>query len=1370
MKVGEFIKSNVLPEGMSQKDAASQLGVSRQTLSSILNGRSKLTEEMAAKFEKAFGADSRHLLNLQRNSASTKLILATSNVRSYTSRYFDICASDLSAYFRTKIRGRDEFPQLIRILVRLNNSTLTKSHFHAGDNNERHGWDGVTFAESASLYVPVGDAIWELGAGSSEKPNKKADSDYLKSLEKNDALNEEERKKTTYIFVTPHNWSKAKDWAKRKALLEDYADVRAYDASDLEQWLEACPSAQVWFADKLGIDTKGISTLDTHWRYWSKITQPVMSASIFSKSVEAFKDKLTDWLIGSSKDAFSICGGTKEEVGAFLGACWILNEYLKDLLSNCLIVSQDSDLRRLALSDSKIIPIALDAATAKNCVRFFPDRKIIIARDISTSNQKQANIHLDLLDHEAFSKGLSEMGFNRSQIETLESSTNRSPTILRRVLARIPEDKEPAWAKSICNPRALIPVFLAGSWQKRKKEDVEFVALLAEACNAGDYDDIEEQMSHLANLEDAPVWIESDYRGVCSKLDCLYVLGPHISPDVLSTFLEIAEVLLSEYDPALDLDKADRWAANIYEKTKKSSGALRASIAQTIVLLAVHGGAHLQASSNTKIQGQIDGLIANLLKDGSSDNWLSQNGLIRVYAEASPDSFLGAVQRELKADSSVFDVMFEPASSTGFGASPDRTDILWALELLAWSPEHVIEACYALAELCRYPCNDNWTNKPFSSLNDVLLSWHPHTTLKTEERVNLLEAIYQRYPSIGWELAIANFNRFGFTTGTCRPDWRDWACGTDESVTYDEIWDYSSACRDLVLNHPVYNTEQLYKLLEVVDFFAQDCEEKILYIFSNWKLSANRNDFINVREKVRTGTFTRRGIIQQKKKLERNEPTFNGSKLLDVLKPQDVIEKHGWLFLNNYVEESLDDIHDDDYDYQARDKRITVLRNEAMEEVWKISGCKGVLELLELTKDGFIVGWTFGGLKVAEREISSLIHSVYVKAILAESHVHKSFVQGILAKRKDVVQELFYLVEAESIEQRTEIDAGIFCTLMPFSGSTINFVESLGTFINKVFWKNVTPNYYKDSDIEINSLVHQLLEVGRPLDALSTVRFESTSLETDTIFKLLNEVVRYESKTSETLNIDRYRTTKLIDELRSRPDASEDRIAQIEFAYANVLIDYDAKGCTPTLSKFLLKDPNQYFQLLATTYLRHDKVEDWEKFGLPKDEKSRVNLANVAHKILGNLEELPGERFQTAAQQISSGIRWINEVLELAEKNDRKVVARLAIGELLAHRPDKNKSVWPKPLVRALLDNFQDEDIARGFSIAKRNQRGVMMRPRPENGDQERAIAKNLYNDAEKISIEYPYTAKTLRNIAKSYEYDAERYDEEGRLERRMLR
>lgn len=53
---GEVIRELLLePLRLSVTDAADHLGVSRKTLSKILNGRGALTSEMAVRLEKAFG-------------------------------------------------------------------------------------------------------------------------------------------------------------------------------------------------------------------------------------------------------------------------------------------------------------------------------------------------------------------------------------------------------------------------------------------------------------------------------------------------------------------------------------------------------------------------------------------------------------------------------------------------------------------------------------------------------------------------------------------------------------------------------------------------------------------------------------------------------------------------------------------------------------------------------------------------------------------------------------------------------------------------------------------------------------------------------------------------------------------------------------------------------------------------------------------------------------------------------------------------------------------------------------------------------------------------------------------------------------------
>lgn len=63
---GEVLREFCIePLGLSVTDAAEGLGVSRKTLSSILNGRSGISPEMAIRLSKAFGTSPESWLNQQ---------------------------------------------------------------------------------------------------------------------------------------------------------------------------------------------------------------------------------------------------------------------------------------------------------------------------------------------------------------------------------------------------------------------------------------------------------------------------------------------------------------------------------------------------------------------------------------------------------------------------------------------------------------------------------------------------------------------------------------------------------------------------------------------------------------------------------------------------------------------------------------------------------------------------------------------------------------------------------------------------------------------------------------------------------------------------------------------------------------------------------------------------------------------------------------------------------------------------------------------------------------------------------------------------------------------------------------------------------
>ena len=63
---GPRLKPNVVDHhALSVTDLADHLGVSRQSISKLLNGRQGLTAEMAIRFEKAFGLKADTLIRMQ---------------------------------------------------------------------------------------------------------------------------------------------------------------------------------------------------------------------------------------------------------------------------------------------------------------------------------------------------------------------------------------------------------------------------------------------------------------------------------------------------------------------------------------------------------------------------------------------------------------------------------------------------------------------------------------------------------------------------------------------------------------------------------------------------------------------------------------------------------------------------------------------------------------------------------------------------------------------------------------------------------------------------------------------------------------------------------------------------------------------------------------------------------------------------------------------------------------------------------------------------------------------------------------------------------------------------------------------------------
>lgn len=81
----------------------------------------------------------------------------------------------------------------------------------------------------------------------------------------------------------------------------------------------------------------------------------------------------------------------------------------------------------------------------------------------------------------------------------------------------------------------------------------------------------------------------------------------------LAEFFMLAEYVLSESDPALDLPEDQRWAAELYGKIRDHSAALREGVCETLVVLSVPGNNLFRDRLGIDVEARVSSLIRRLL-------------------------------------------------------------------------------------------------------------------------------------------------------------------------------------------------------------------------------------------------------------------------------------------------------------------------------------------------------------------------------------------------------------------------------------------------------------------------------------------------------------------------------------------------------------------------------------------------------------------------------------------------------------------------------------------------------------------------------------------------------------------------------------
>jgi hypothetical protein len=888
------------------------------------------------------------------------------------------------------------------------------------------------------------------------------------------------------------------------------------------------------------------------------------------------------------------------------------------------------------------------------------------------------------------------------------------------------------------------------AWHAKSKADCDILAVLSD-CS---YQKVEQSVANLLPFDDCPVWSVDQYRGVTSKIDALFAIAKSITEKQLADFFLLAELVLSEADPALDLPEDKRWAAGLYGKVRDHSAALREGICETLVILSVHGNNLFRARLGIDVDARVSHLVSKLLTPLTLEKLLSQDRDLPRYAEAAPDGFLRLIEEDLSQTEPVVLGLLKPAGNAIFGGCP-RTGLLWGLECLAWNPGNLPRVTKVLAQLSRTRIADNWINKPIASLEALYRAWMPQTAATVEDRAKSLEMLTGSFPDIAWQICVEQFGP-GSQIGhfSYRPRWRDDAAGAGQPAKQHEYFKFVRKALDLALAWPKHDETTLGDLVERLQAIPEKDQAVVWDLVDAWSNSApDAHAMSALRERIRRYAFTRRGKRNVAQKIR-----TRARAAYDALAPSDPVIRHAWLFANQWVDESAEELEDENIDFSKREERIHKLRTSAMKEIWARCGFDGIEALLPMTGAPHIVGRYVAGCVSGAKESANVLRRCLAIGGDRE-RLADSCLQGFLdalnpALRAEILPSVAGNGEAASMVR--------LYRCAPFGQETWRLLDQYDDDIKDRYWLEVYPYWGRQTDEELNELTDRLLDARRPRAAFHTVHMDWPRIETSRLKRLLLAVATVDDEPAGRFQFNEHDISAALQSLDGRAGVSSDELAHLEFMFIGAL-SHGKRGI-PHLERQVAESPALYMQAMALLYKRSDGGEDPAEWRI-EDSERRTAAATAALRLLDHVKRIPGTD-RDGTIKADSLIAWITEVRQLCVQHGRVKVGDHCIGQLLSRAPAEEDGVWPCRPVCEAMEKIASPDIADGFSIGTRNARGAHWRG--EGGAQERELVAKYRAWAQQLRFNFTYVSSVLDRIADSYDREAVWQDSQTALSKRL--
>ncbi|MBB3271388.1 hypothetical protein FHW75_002543 [Pseudomonas sp. OG7] len=1229
------------------------------------------------------------------------------------------------------LQGRDKLPELVEDLIWATATRVHRLRFLHGDMGQVRGFDGYLNVEANSPFVPNGKSIWEFGTNGAGKV--KAEGDYAKRTGEVDVA---VRAECTLVIISPRTWDtpkvKVEDWLDEKNALNEWKRVVYLDGPLLEGWLAQSPAvASRWARNAFKrAPQRGVLSTDEFWEFFSRRFDPALVEDVLLAGRESQADHLLRTLTqGSGRLAFA--ADTTDEVIAFaVAAIRKAPELVRKPLEARTLIVETEEAARYLVSTCNLI--YLPRLAARSCVGLLKSSGPTV---ISAGAEDRKNEHVELVRPTSAQLGKAFTAMGMSEVEGYEvaRTCGRSLAVLARQKPSGTAEL-PTW---VGDADALIPAMLAGAWVCDVQHDQDILSALSQKS----YYDTEDDLLQFLVMQDSPIERIDNLWATRAPVDAFLHLAHRIGRRHLAQF---KAALIAVFETAAAAHKppsADQpfILSSKRDQDNSHSEQLRNGLMTTLLHMAV---LHRHANFNVAgcdPQSFVDDLVKSIPGLSSNVTLLaSLNQNLSLLAEASPKSFLEALERQLEgASPSILPIFDEhPGMLTPVTY---HCGLLWALEVIAWDATYFERAVLALAKLAAIDPGGKLSNRPINSLRAIFLSWCPGTSVTTRRRLTALQSTVSAVPEIAWPLLASLLPSSQDTSSvTEKPKFREYEQHHGETLTYGLVWESEAKIIALAVDAAEMLPERWITLINALPNFQsapfEVAVERLAEVLSlvSADVCAQIWKALNLQIKQHQ-KYSSADWAMTKERIDCLLP------LIERFAPQALVDKFTWLF-DEWMP-PVDGIDDEGADIEQLAEKA---RLQALRSVYETLGIQGIVQLASRAQISHFVIYSALRLELSYEERLELL-----TGLLAGDAQDLELAAGVVLADGIAHFEDSWKEAARSVLLSCGLGVEVIARLLeriPESEQTWRYVESFGDEVGKSYWTIKTPYPLEVTVGELFFAMGKYREASRPSAALSAASRRLDDVPTEQVVSLLMDgVAERNGKPGAMLGTSFFDVEKIIRELAERSDTTLRQIANLEFAYLPIL----RKG-PQALHQMLLKDPNFFISLVSMVF-RAKGAAPAEVSALQKSQ------ATNAYQLLKSLKTLPGQTGEEVDQETL--LAWCLELRHLAAQVNREDITDQLIGQVLAHAPLSSiDGAWPHEAVRHVIEALASSQIELGVCIERSNMRGVFSKAIGEGGDQERDLAYQARAWAQ-ASVDFVRTHAMLEQIAQSWLRDAERAD-----------